>query len=79
MARSKTGAVIDDVDAAVAQAISIAARGEAATSNGTLRIRADTICVHGDRPDAATFARRLREAIEAAGLSVAPLTRGRRA
>ncbi len=79
MARSKTGAVIDDVDAAVAQAISIAARGEAATSNGTLRIRADTICVHGDRPDAATFARRLHEALEAAGLSVAPLTRGRRA
>jgi len=76
MARSKTGAVIDDVDAAVAQAISIAARGEAQTANGALRIRADTICVHGDRPDAATFARRLREGLEAAGLSIAPLARG---
>ena len=76
MARSKTGAVIDDVDAAVAQAISIAARGEAQTADGTLRIRADTICVHGDRPDAATFARRLREGLEAAGLSIAPLARG---
>ena len=79
MARSKTGAVIDDVDTAVAQAISIASRGEAQTANGTLRIRADTICVHGDRPDAATFARRLREGLEAAGLSIAPLARGRRA
>ncbi|HEY6894282.1 MAG TPA: 5-oxoprolinase subunit PxpA, partial [Rhodanobacteraceae bacterium] len=74
--RSKPGAVIDDVEAAVAQAISIASRGEADTANGTLRIRADTICVHGDRPDAATFARRLREALETAGLAVAPLARG---
>jgi len=79
MARSKAGAVIDDVDAAVAQAISIASHGEAETTGGTLRIRANTICVHGDRPDAATFARRLREGLEAAGLTIAPLARGRRA
>jgi UPF0271 protein len=79
MARSKAGAVIDDVDAAVAQAVAIATRGEAETANGTLRVRADTICVHGDRPDAATFARRLRTALEAAGLAVAPLARGRHA
>jgi len=76
IARSKAGAVIDDIDAAVAQALSIASHGEAETVNGTLRIRADTICVHGDRPDAAIFARRLREALDAAGLSVAPLARG---
>ena len=79
MARSKAGAVIDDVDAAVAQAISIATRGEAQTPNGTLRIRADTICVHGDRADAATFARRLREGLEAAGLEIAALSQGHRA
>jgi UPF0271 protein len=79
MARSKAGAVIDDPDTAVAQAIGIASRGEVETANGTLRIRADTICVHGDRTDAAAFARRLREGLEAAGLPIAPLTRGRRA
>jgi UPF0271 protein len=79
MARSKCGAVIDDTDTAVAQAIAIASRGEAQTPNGTLRVRADTICVHGDRPDAAIFARRLREGLEAAGLSIAPLARDRRA
>lgn len=75
MARSRQGAVIDDVDAAVAQAVSIATRGEV----GTLRIRADTICVHGDRADAATFARRLRESLDAAGVRVATLDRGRAA
>ena len=79
MARSKEGAVIEDVDEAVAHAIAIASRGEAVSSNGTLRIRADTICVHGDRPNAATFARRLREGLESAGLAVAPLAMGSRA
>jgi 5-oxoprolinase (ATP-hydrolysing) subunit A len=79
MARSKAGAVIDDVEGAVAQAISIASRGEAQTPDGTLRIRADTICIHGDRPHAATFARRLREGLEAAGVAIAPLPQGRSA
>jgi len=79
MARSKTGAVIDDIDTAVAQAIAIATRCEADGPNGKVRIRADTICVHGDRPDAALFARRLRHELEAAGIVIAPLARGRRA
>jgi UPF0271 protein len=75
MARSRSGAVIHDVDAAVGQAVAIATRGEI----GALRVRADTICVHGDRADAATFARRLREALDAAGVAVAKLAKERRA
>jgi 5-oxoprolinase (ATP-hydrolysing) subunit A len=73
MSRSKDGAVIDDADAAVAQAIAIATRGEVQTANSQLAIRADTICVHGDRPDAAVFAKRLREGLEAAGVAIAAL------
>ena len=38
-----------------------------------LAIRADTICVHGDRPDAAVFARRLRAALEHSGVAVRSL------
>ena len=79
MARSKAGAVIDDVDAAVAQAVAIATRGEVEGPSGVLHLRADTICVHGDRADAATFARRLRGGLEAAGLDIAALSQGRRA
>jgi 5-oxoprolinase (ATP-hydrolysing) subunit A len=75
MARGKPGAVIEDVDAAVAQAVSIATRGEAIGASGAIPIRADTICVHGDRPNAATFARRLREALQAAGVTVAAPSR----
>ena len=62
--RSEHDAVIHDVDAAVAQAVRIATKGNVETRTGTLSIRADTICVHGDRPDAAVFARALREALE---------------
>ena len=73
MARGKPGAVIDDVDSAVAQAISIATRGEATGPGGAVRVRADTICVHGDRADAGHFARRLRESLEAAGVTIAAI------
>ncbi len=73
--RGQPGAVIDDVDAAVAQALQIATRGEAIAIDGTgIAIAADTLCVHGDRPDAALFARRLRAALEGAGVRVAAPT-----
>jgi UPF0271 protein len=58
------GAVIDEIEAAVAQAVQIATKGKVdIRTGGTLILRADTICVHGDRPDAALFARRLHEAL----------------
>jgi len=79
MSRNKEGAVIDDVDVAVAQAIGIASRGEVAAAAATLRLCADTICVHGDRPNAATFAQRLREGLERSGIAVAPMAAGSRA
>jgi UPF0271 protein len=76
--RRETGAVIDDVEAAVAQALAIVTRGEVMTRHGkALHIRAQTICVHGDRPDAATFARRLREALRDAGVEITALPAGR--
>ncbi|MEO7431607.1 MAG: 5-oxoprolinase subunit PxpA [Dokdonella sp.] len=69
--RREADAVIEDVDAAVAQALSIAIHGVAQTRNGgTLALHADTLCVHGDRTDAARFARRLRAALDAAGVIV---------
>ena len=70
--RREPDAVIEDVDAVVAQAIAIATRGAVTTRlGGTLSLRADTICVHGDRPDAGMFAQHLRTALDAAGIAVA--------
>lgn len=74
--RSETGAVIDDIDAAIAQALSIAAHGEATTLDGKrVAIAADSLCVHGDRANAALFAERLRRALEGAGVHVAAAER----
>jgi len=70
--RRERDAMIDDVDAAADQAVKIATRGIVETrGGGTLAIRADTICLHGDRTDAAVLARRLHEALAAAGATIA--------
>jgi UPF0271 protein len=70
--RGTEGAVIEDVDAAVAQAVQIATKGSMdIRTSDTLALHADTICVHGDRPDAAVFARKLCEGLKAAGVDVA--------
>ncbi len=72
--RREAGAVIHDLDAAVAQGLSIALRGEAFTADGSrVAIAADTLCIHGDKPDAAAFAHRLRAELERAGVAVAAL------
>jgi UPF0271 protein len=38
-----------------------------------VRIKADTLCVHGDRANAGEFAGRLRAALEREGLRVTPM------
>jgi len=74
MPRRERDAVIDDVDAAVAQAVQIVTMGNVQARDGSIvRIAADTLCVHGDRTDAGTFARRLRQALEDAAVVVAAL------
>lgn len=70
--RREADAVIHDVAAAVTQAVRIATEGSVETrGGGTRTIRADTICVHGDRPDAASFARKLHDALVGAGAMAA--------
>lgn len=76
MPRSLPGAVIDDMDHAVAQALDLATRGEVVADDGSLvQVQADTLCLHGDRADAADFARRLRLALDAASVDVLALQR----
>ena len=60
----------------LAQALAIAAgRGVATRQGSVLPLRADTLCVHGDRADAGALARSLRDALQKAGISVrAPST-----
>lgn len=76
MPRNAAGAVMADADSAVAQALQIALHGNVdcwrdGEPAGSLPLRADSICVHGDRADAAVFAQRLREALQTAGVRIA--------
>jgi 5-oxoprolinase (ATP-hydrolysing) subunit A len=71
--RGTPGAVLES-DAVTAQALSLAMRNEIALhGGGTLRLEADTLCLHGDRADAADIARTLHAALTAAGVRIQPL------
>lgn len=69
--RGTRGAVLETLDEAVAQVLRLVRDGTVIARDGsTLRVDARTICLHGDRPDAAAFARALREALQAEGVIV---------
>ncbi len=73
--RSLPGAVHTDPVVAAAQAVSIARDGRVIAHDGsTMEVRADTICLHGDTPDAAAIAKAVREALDTAGIDVRALT-----
>lgn len=73
--RSAPGAVIEDAEAATAQARDLAAHGRVRTQGGEdLALDVATICLHGDTPGAVARARAVRAGLEAAGLTLrAPL------
>ncbi|WP_313917630.1 5-oxoprolinase subunit PxpA [Tahibacter sp.] len=78
--RREPGAVIHDIEEAVQQGLSIALRGHAVAGDGSpVAIAADTLCIHGDKADAAAFARRLRAGLEQAGVTIAAPVAGARA
>jgi UPF0271 protein len=64
VSRETPGALINDPDMAARQALALA-RGEAITTldGGSLRVRADTICLHSDTPNALNIARAVHAAL----------------
>jgi 5-oxoprolinase (ATP-hydrolysing) subunit A len=73
-ARRLPGALIEDNQHALDQALSIVREGCAITLDGArVPVAADTICLHGDTPGAAARAAFLRQGLVAAGVAVGPL------
>lgn len=71
--RRRPGAVIEDADWASARALAMIEEQAIVTESGKrLPTPIHSICVHGDTPQAAAMARRLREALERAGYELAP-------
>ena len=69
--RGTADAVIDDLDASLSQVRLLLRDGLVIARDGAhVRLRADTLCLHGDRADAAGFALALRKTLEAEGIVI---------
>jgi UPF0271 protein len=71
VSRREAGSVLTDPDEVAARAVRIATENEVVAIDGTIvRLRARSICVHGDTPGAVDLARVVRSALDAAGVGV---------
>lgn len=69
--RSRPGAVHSEDVIVISQALSLVLRHNVRASNGNdVRVKAGTLCLHGDRSGAASLAEKLRRALTSAGLTV---------
>jgi 5-oxoprolinase (ATP-hydrolysing) subunit A len=76
VSRRRPDAQVHDADEAVTRAIRMVHEGKVRSiDEGDIAIDVETICIHGDGPHAAEFARRLRSAFETSGIEVKPLGR----
>jgi len=69
--RGTPGAIITEVAEVVRRAVGMATGQGVTCVDGTMiRVKAETICIHGDTPGAAALARAVRAALTAAGIDV---------
>ena len=69
--RTNPGALITDENLAVAQVLRMVREGVVRATDGTdVAIKADTVCVHGDGPQAVALARRLNAELRRAGIEL---------
>ncbi|WP_447975044.1 LamB/YcsF family protein [Nitrospira sp. Kam-Ns4a] len=67
--RGRDGALLHEEEAVVERVLRLVREGVLPSVDGPeVRLRAETICVHGDTPGADRLAARLREALEQAGV-----------
>jgi 5-oxoprolinase (ATP-hydrolysing) subunit A len=75
--RGRPGAIINDPDAVALRAVAMVRDQAVPAIDGTrVPLVAETICVHSDTPGAAELARRIRAALDAAGITVVAPTGG---
>ncbi len=70
--RSRPGAEVDSSDEVAARAACMVLRSGVAAHDGTwVDLAVETLCIHGDHPEAPVRARAVRRALESAGITVA--------
>jgi UPF0271 protein len=74
VSRSLAGSVLHDEREVVSRAVGMARDGRVVAVDGSeIGLRADTLCVHGDTPGAASLAGAIRRALEREGIAVQAL------
>lgn len=69
--RTQPGALIEDEDQSLAQTLGMVETGRVKSITGEwTSVVAQTVCIHGDGEHALAFARRLRSAFEARGITI---------
>ena len=75
--RKVEGAVIHDAAMAAQRVLRMVEDQEVVTVTGKrLKVKIDTICVHGDNPAAVAMAKTVRDTLEAAGIAIRPFRAG---
>jgi len=76
VSRRKPGAVLHDADAIAKRVVRMVQDGAVISVTGkAMKMRTDTVCIHGDTPGAVDIARGVRRALKDAGIEVAPFAR----
>lgn len=74
--RQETGATLHDPAEIANRMIGFVTSGQITAVDGSkIPLKAESICVHGDNPQAVAIARHLRNALAAAGIALAPVCR----
>ncbi len=74
VSRREKGAVIHHPEIVAQRALKMALEGKVVAIDGTeIELKVDTICVHGDNPEAVQLVKRIRETLTAAGVEVTPM------
>lgn len=69
--RSMRGSWIHDPAEAARRAVQMVTEGQVGTiEGGTVAVRAETLCIHGDNPQALTIASAIREALRIEGIEI---------
>jgi len=76
VSRRKPGAVLHDGKAIAERVVRMVQDGAIASVNGkVIKTRMDTICIHGDTPNAVDVASAVRKALSSAGVEIAQMQR----
>jgi UPF0271 protein len=76
VSRKKPGALLHDAKEIADRVVRMVQDGAVVSVTGkVIKMRIDTVCIHGDNPTAVDIARGLRKALKDAGIDVAPFKR----